>query len=222
MVNKIRNGIVWVRTPKCATSTMAVHLQNFCEWKDMNYTQSSHHGTMAPKNCINLGHLWSDEVNWDVVKQENRGVMGSVRNPFDRFLSHYKHHRRLGYYSQYENNISSFYLENYENTHFEDTFRGMDNYLCKYLGVGGDDAWDESLLKERYDYFTVSEDLPKSLIKFEKLTGYKFENKSLINNSIDSELIQTDEFIETFKNRNKNDYELYNFVLNYYGYETTN
>ena len=51
MVNKIRNGIVWVRTPKCATSTMAVHLQNFCEWKDMNYTQSSHHGTMAPKNC---------------------------------------------------------------------------------------------------------------------------------------------------------------------------
>ena len=83
MVNKIRNGIVWVRTPKCATSTMAVHLQNFCEWKDMNYTQSSHHGTMAPKNCINLGHLWSDEVNWDVVKQENDLIDNLKNHKFD-------------------------------------------------------------------------------------------------------------------------------------------
>ena len=222
MVNKIRNGIIWIRTPKCATTTMAVHLRNFCDWNSMKYTPSTIHNIEPPKNQINLGHLRVSDVNWDIIRSENRGVMGSIRDPLDRFLSHYKHNRREGWYSQYENNISSFYLENYDNTHFEDTFRGMDNYLCKYLGVGDDDTWDESLLKERYDYFTVSEDLPKSLIKFEKLTGYTFENKSLIHNSIDSELIQTDEFIKTFKNRNKNDYELYNFILNYYGYETTN
>tara|TARA_B110000858_G_C17748381_1_gene448445 strand:- start:482 stop:1150 length:669 start_codon:yes stop_codon:yes gene_type:complete len=222
MVNKIRNGIVWVRTPKCATSTMAVHLQNFCEWKGMKYVSSNIHNSEPPKNQINLGHLRISDVNWDVINNENRGVMGSIRDPLTRFVSHYKHNRREGWYEKYENNVSSFYLENCDNTHFEDTFRGMDNYLCKYLGVGDDVKWDESLLKERYDYFTVSEDLPKSLSKFEKLTGYTFENKSLIYNSIDSELIQTDEFIKTFKDRNKNDYELYNFILNYYGYETTN
>ena len=218
MVNKIKNGIVWVRTPKCATSTIAVHLQNFGEWKDINSTQSNDHGSMAPKNWINLGHLWSGDVNWDIVKQESRGVVGSIRNPLDRFLSHYKHHLRDNRHQTHGNDVSLYYLNNHHIEHLESVFRGMDNYLCKYLGVGDDDKWDSELLKSRYDFFTVSEQLEKSLKKFEKLTGYTFENKSLTENKTETTLIQTDEFIELFKERNKNDYELYDFIINHYGY----
>ena len=218
MVNKIRNGVIWIRTPKCATSTMAVHLESFCNWKKMKFTSSNDHNSTPPSNYINLGHLWGGNVNWDVITRENRGVMGSVRNPLDRFLSHYKHHLRDDRNAQYGNDVSSFYLQNYKVEHFEDVFRGLDNYLCKYLGVGDDISWDSQLLKSRYDYFTVTEYFNKSLEKFEKLTGYKFENKELIENKTENSLILTDEFLELFKERNKNDFELYEFIIESYGY----
>jgi hypothetical protein len=212
MVNKIKNGIVWVRTPKCATSTMAVHLQNFCEDRKMKFTASTEHGSMAPTRYVNLGHLWEGMVNWNVAFREKRLVMGSIRNPLDRFLSHYKHHLRDGRYPEYGNNVSKFYLENHHNTHLESEFRGMDNYLSKYLG-------DKSKIKERYDFFTVSEYFNDSLEKLENIINYTFDNKSLVENKTDFNLIITDEFINLFEKHNKDDYELYDFVIKNYGYE---
>jgi hypothetical protein len=212
MVNKIKNGIVWVRTPKCATSTMAVHLQNFCEHKKIKFTASTEHGSMAPNKYVNLGHLWEGMVNWNVAFREKRLVMGSIRNPLDRFLSHYKHHLRDGRYPEYGNNVSKFYLENHHNTHLESEFRGMDNYLSKYLG-------DKSKIKERYDFFTVSEYFNDSLEKLENIINYTFDNKSLVENKTDFNLIITDEFINLFEKHNKDDYELYDFVIKNYGYE---
>ena len=211
MVNKIKNGIVWVRTPKCATSTMAIHLQNFCEHKKIKFTASTEHGSMAPNKYVNLGHLWEGMVNWDVAFREKRLVMGSIRNPLDRFLSHYKHFLRDGRYPEYGNNVSKFYLENHHNTHLESEFRGIDNYLSKYLG-------DKSKIKERYDFFTVSEYLNDSLKKFENIVKYTFKNKSLVENKTDFSLILTDEFVKLFEERNKDDYELYEYVITEYGY----
>ena len=219
MVNKIKNGIVWVRTPKCATSTLAVHLQNFCEDSNIKFTGSTEHDTMAPNKYVNLGHLWSGNINWDVVKKENRLVIGSVRNPFHRFLSHYKHYVfRERRFQDYTKDISSFYLENYHNTHFEDKFRGMDNYLCKYLGVGDDDGWDKDLVKERYDFFFVSDQLEEGLSKFEKIIDYTFEDKDYKTNTTTQKLKITPEFFRLFEERNKNDFELYNYIQYEYGY----
>ena len=218
MVNKIKNGIVWVRTPKCATSTMAVHLQNFCEHKKIKFTDSTEHGSMAPNKYVNLGHLWEGMVNWNVAFREKRLVMGSIRNPLDRFLSHYKHHLRDGRYPDYGNNVSKFYLENHHNSHLESEFRGMDNYLCKYLGVGNDKSWNKDLVSDRYDFFTVTEYLKESLIKLENVTGYSFEDKDLVKNNTEYNLILTDEFISKFKELNKNDFELYEFILKQYKY----
>lgn len=218
MVNKIRNGIVWIRTPKCATSTLAVHFENFCKWRGMKYTLNTEHNSMPPSNFFNLGHLWGGNVNWDVVKRENRGVISSIRNPLDRFLSHYKHHLRDGRHNQYKNDVSSYYLGNYKLEHFEDSFRGMDNYLCKYLSVGNDEGWNVELLNEKYDLIFVSEYLSDGLQRFEKMTGYSFENKDSVYNKTETNLIITDEFIDKFKENNKNDYELYNYVLEKYGY----
>ena len=79
MVNKIKNGIVWVRTPKCATSTMAIHLQNFCEDRKMKFTSSLEHGFMAPNKYVNLGHLWEGMVNWDVAFREKRRSTTALR-----------------------------------------------------------------------------------------------------------------------------------------------
>ena len=217
MVNKMKNGIVWVRTPKCATTTMSEHLEGFCKWKGVRYIPQNEHGLMAPINFVNLGHLWGGDVNWDTVKREQRGVMGSVRNPLNRFLSHYKHHLREGRNFEYGNDVSSFYLENYNREHFEDAFRGIDNYLCKYLNVGDDNSWDSSLIKERYDFFTITEQFENSLVQFEKLTGYSVPNKELVKNKTESTLVLTNEFLELFKERNKNDFELYNFVISEYG-----
>lgn len=219
MVNKIRNGVVWIRTPKCATSTIAKHLENFCNWKGMKYTPHDLHGDMAPTNFINLGHLYSGDVNWQVTLQENRGVMGSIRNPLDRFISHYKHRVKLGMLSNIKN-ISSQYINHFDSMHFESYFRGVDNYLCKYLGVGDDNGWSKELLDERYDFFFVSEYLHQSLEKFEKLTGYTFENKGdKVNVSDNFGINLTDDFLETFKENNKNDYELYNYIIEKYGYK---
>ena len=212
MVNKIKNGIVWVRTPKCATTTMSIHLQNFCEYKKIKFTAANEHGSMAPTRYVNLGHLWEGMVNWDVTIREKRFVMGSIRHPLGRFLSHYKHHLRENRYKEYGNNVSKFYLENYHNTHFESDFRGIDNYLTKYLG-------DISKIKERYDFFTVSEYFEKSLEKLENIINYTFDNKSLVENKTEFPLIITDEFVKLFEERNKDDYELYDFVIKNYGYE---
>lgn len=219
MVNKIRNGVVWIRTPKCGTTTIAEHLEKFCNWKGMKYTSEYEHSNVAPINYFNLGHLWAGDVNWEVIKIEQRGVMASIRNPLDRFLSHYKHHLMEGRYLQYGNDVSSFYLENYDKENFESSFRGLDNYLCKYLSVGDDIKWDSSLLKKRYDYFTVSEHLQQSLNKFEKLTGYSVPNKELVKNKTEYKLVLNDNFLKLFNDRNKNDFELYNYVLENYGYE---
>jgi len=216
MVNKIRNGIVWVRTPKCATTTIAHHIKKFCTWKGIECIDELEHGIMPGMGLVNLGHLWSGDVNWNVVKQESRGVMGSVRHPLSRFLSHYKHHLRESRYKQYDDNVSLFYLENYHNTHFEPDFRGMDNYICKYLGVGDDDNWSSETLLFKYDFLTVAEKMEQSLVKFQNFTGYKFEDKDLIKNKTDKDLIITDEFVELFEERNKNDYELYNFTLKHF------
>ncbi len=216
MVNKIRNGIVWVRTPKCATTTIAHHIKKFCIWKGIEYIDELEHGIMPGKGIVNLGHLWSGDVNWNVVKQESRGVMGSVRHPLSRFLSHYKHHLREDRYKQYDDNVSLFYLENYHNTHFEPYFRGMDNYICKYLGVGDDDTWSSEAVLLKYDFLTVAEKMEQSLVKFQNFTGYKFEDKDLIKNKTDKDLIITNEFVELFEERNKNDYELYDFTLKHF------
>ena len=219
MVNKIKNGIVWIRTPKCSTSTIRVHLQRFSNWMNLKITDSFSHDSFPLKKFINLGHLWAEDVNWDVVKNDNRFVMGSIRNPLDRFLSHYKHHLREGRYPQYDNDVSSFYLENYHNTHFEPYFRGMDNYLCKYLGIGDDKSWNKDLILDRYDFFTVTEYLKESLVKFENITGYSFEDKDLVKNNTEYSLILTDEFINKFKELNKNDFDLYEFILKKYEYK---
>lgn len=216
MVNKIRNGIVWIRTPKCATTTIAEHLEGFCEWKNMKYISQYEHNAIPPQKYINLGHLWAGDVNWDVLISDDRGIMGSIRNPLSRFLSHYKHLLKDGRYGDYGSDVSSFYLNNYDKEHLEDSFRGLDNYMCKYLKVGDDLAWDSSLVKSRYDFFTVTEFMDSSLNKFEKLTGYTFPNKTLIKNKSESNLIITNEFLELFKSRNKNDYELYDFVISEY------
>ena len=163
MVNKIKNGIVWVRTPKCATSTMAIHLQNFCEHKKIKFTSATEHGSMAPTRYVNLGHLWEGMVNWDVTIREKRFVMGSIRHPLNRFLSHYKHYVfRERRFQDYIKDISSFYLENYHNTHFEDK-----------------------------DYKT---------------------------NTTTHKLKITPEFFKLFEERNKNDFELYNYIQYEYGY----
>jgi hypothetical protein len=219
MVNKIRNGIVWVRTPKCATTTMAVHLKRFCEWKKIKYTPHDNHGVMAPTHFVNLGHLYSGDVNWDIVLGEGRGIMASIRNPLERFLSHYKHHLRENRYEEFKEDVSAFYLHNYKRINFEQMFLGMNNYMCKYLGVGGDEGWNVDILNKRYDYFSVADKFEQSLNKFEKLTGYKFKEKDLIENKTDNNLIITDEFVEFFKENNKQDYELYNYVLDIYGYK---
>ena len=216
MVNKIRNGIVWVRTPKCATTTIAHHIKKFCIWKGIEYIDELEHGIMPGMGLANLGHLWSGDVNWNVVKNESRGVMGSVRHPLSRFLSHYKHHLREDRYKRCGDNVSLFYLENYHNTHFEPYFRGMDNYICKYLGVGDDDNWSSETLLFKYDFLTVAEKMEQSLVKFQNFTGYKFEDKDLIKNKTDKDLIITDEFVELFEERNKNDYELYDFILKHF------
>ena len=219
MVNKIKNGIIWIRTPKCATSTVAIHLENFCKWKGMRYTPSTEHNSMAPNKYANLGHLWGGNVNWDVIHREDRAVIGSIRNPLDRFISHYKHHVKLKKYISYEDDVSSFYLENYHNTHFENFFKGLDNYLCKYLGIGDDKGWDKQLLDDRYDLIFASEYIPQGLDKFEKFTGYTFENKDLKENvNSDKKQIITHEFLELFRQNNRNDYELYNYVVEKYGY----
>ena len=220
MVNKIRNGVVWIRTTKCATSTTAIHLQKFCEWKKMKFISSEEHGSAPPPNYMNLGHLWAGHVNWNVVKRNDMGIMGSIRNPLDRFLSHYKHHTiQEGRFTQYGDDASSFYLENFDNTHFEKDFRGIDNYLTKYLQVGTDRKLDTKLIKERYDFFFVAEEMEKSLVKFEKLTGYTFANKDIRENvTKNDKLIITDEFIEKFTENNQIDYQLYEYVIKEYGY----
>jgi len=218
MINKIKNGIVWIRTPKCATSTIAIHLEDFCKSNQIKFTSSTEHGSMAPINYANLGHLWGGMVNWDIVKKENRLVIGSVRNPLHRFLSHYKHHLRDRRYQEYGNDVSSFYLENYHNTHFESDFRGMDNYLCKYLGVGDDKGWDKKLVKEKYDFIFISEKLKEGLEKFESIFNYSFDDKDYKTNTIDKKLIITPEFFKLFEERNKYDFELYNYIEHEYGY----
>ena len=58
--------------------------------------------------------------------------------------------------------------------------------------------------------------MEQSLVKFQNFTGYKFENKNLIKNKTDKDLIITDEFVELFEERNKNDYELYDFTLKHF------
>jgi len=219
MVNKTKNGIVWIRTPKCATSTLFEHLSNYADNFSIPYTERMSHDVFPPKKYINLGHLWAGEVNWDVVRNEKRAVISSVRHPLDRFLSHYKHNLNLGRYNQYGNDVSSFYLENYHNTHFERYFRGMDNYLCKYLDVGNDDGFDKDIIMARYDFITVAEYLKESLIKFENIVGYKFQNKDLILNSTEYNLIISDEFLDLFNKNNKSDLELYQFVLKHYNYK---
>jgi len=220
MVNKIKNGIIWIRTPKCATSTIATHLEEFCKWKGMKYTPSNEHNSIPPTKYVNLGHLHSSSVNWNVVKLENRASIGSVRNPLDRFLSHYKHRIRMNEYIDYKEDVSLFYLNNYHNTNFEGFFKGIDNYLCKYLGVGDDLHWDVDILNDRYDLIIASDFLNKGLKRFEKSTGYSFKNEEYKTNTAPEtqQLIITDEFLEKFKENNKNDYELYNYVLEKYEY----
>lgn len=222
MVNKIRNGVVFIRTPKCATSTIAKHLQSFCDWKGMNYTPAGEHGNMAPPKYFNLGHLYAGNVNWDIVKREQRGVIGAVRDPLSRFISHYKHNVSINTFSPQikEMGISKFYIENHHNTHFENEFRGMDNYMVKYLGVGDDTHWSSDMLKSKYDFMFVAEQIQLGLEKFQKLTGYGFQNTDMYENKSEKlRLYKTQEFIDLFKERNKQDYELYNFVLERYGYE---
>lgn len=221
MVNKIRNGIVWISTPKCATSTCAKHLEEFCDWKGMKYTERNRHGVMAPKNYVNLGHLFSGDVNWEVVKNDDRAVIGSIRNPMDRFISHYLHHISFGdRFKGYEKNVSKFYLENNGNTTFEEGFGTLNNYMVKYLGVGDDEVWDSELLKKKYDFFFVSEEIPQSLENFKKYTGYNFKNKELKTNITDKPRIyKSKKFKEEFIKNNENDYELYNFILENYGFK---
>lgn len=220
MVNKIRNGVVWIRTPKCATTTTAIHLQSFCEWKKMKYLSVDEHGSVPPPNYMNLGHIWAGNVNWNTIKRTDMGSMASIRNPLDRFISHYKHHTiQEGRFGQYGDDISSFYLENFSNTHFENYFRGMDNYIAKYLDVITKEKLDIKLVKERYDFFVVAEDIDKSLMKFERLTGYTFNNKDIRENvTQNTNLIITDEFVKKFKENNQIDYQLYEYVIKEYGY----
>lgn len=220
MVNRLKNGIVWIRTPKCATTTLSVHFEKFCKWKKMKYTPSTEHNFMPPTYYMNLGHLWAGSVNWDTVKRESRGVMASIRNPLDRFISHYKHNVEIdNRFKNYDTNVSSFYLENFHNTHFEPMFRGMDNYLCKYLGIGDDSGWDKKLFDKRYNFIFVTKYIKEGLENFEKLTEYNFEHKDFVTNTTsDTPQIITDEFINKFKDNNKNDYELYNYVLEKYEY----
>jgi hypothetical protein len=92
----------------------------------------------------------------------------------------------------------------------------MDNYICKYLGVGDDDTWSSEAVHYKYDFLTVAEKMEQSLVKFQNFTGYKFEDKDLMKNKTDKDLIITDEFVELFEERNKNDYELYDFTLKHF------
>lgn len=219
MVNKIPNGIVWVRTPKCATTTLAIQFEKFCKYSNIKTTLEGEHNIMAPVKYMNLGHLYSGDINWDVVKSQDRLVIGSVRHPLKRFLSHYKHHLREGRYKQYGEDVSSFYLENYDNTHFESFIRTMDNYLTKYLGVGDDTKWDGNLVLEKYDFFTLTENIQETYKKFKKISGYTIEDVDLKENSTKYNLKITDKFLKLFESRNISDYELFDFIIKNYGYE---
>ena len=88
----------------------------------------------------------------------------------DRFISHYLHHISFGdRFKGYEKNVSKFYLENNGNTTFEEGFGTLNNYMVKYLGVGDDEVWDSELLKKKYDFFFVSEEIPQNLENFKKI-----------------------------------------------------
>jgi len=79
--------------------------------------------------------------------------------------------------------------------------------MVKYLGVGDDEVWDSELLKKKYDFFFVSEEIPQSLENFKKYTGYNFKNKELKTNITDKPRIyKSKKFKEEFIKNNENDF----------------
>ena len=208
MVNKIKNGIVFIKTSKCGTETVSHHLNTLANSPLFRLKTTDEQGIFPEKGYVNLQHIqWSD-INYDLVKLENRAIISCVRNPLTRMMSHYRHLRDSeNRYQKYGSDFGSWYAENYHNTNLEKGYNGLDNYLSKYMGI-----YEISDI-DKYDFIFVLEKIDYCVIEFTKQTGIEFKPK-LKNKAITNDrLLINRKQINLFEKNNKLDYDIYNHIL---------
>lgn len=208
MVNKIKNGIVFIKTPKCGTETVSHHLSILANSQLFKLKTTDIQGEFPDKGYVNLQHLQWKEINHDLIKAENRAIISCIRNPLTRMMSHYRHLRDSeNRYSEYGSDFGSWYAENYHNTNLEKGYNGLDNYISKYMGITKLSDIDN------YDFIFVLEQLDDYVDEFSKKTGVNFVNQTKNkSNSSDRLLINREQF-DLFAKNNKLDYDIYTHII---------
>lgn len=213
MVNKLKNGIVFIKTPKSSSTTVASYLKILSNFKPLFKLRTFEEQNQFPdKGSVNLQHLKWRDVNQDMIDINNMAVISCIREPLSRMKSHFRHKRdKEGHFHLYGNDFGTWYENCHLNTKLENGDVNLDNYISQYWGIS-----DVNQIKNRFDFIFITEYMNKSTSLFSNKTGIQFE--STIKNISDTtdELLITKEQEELFIESNKLDYEIYEFVINNY------
>jgi hypothetical protein len=197
---KIQNGIVFIKTAKSASESVShiLDIVSNCYGLKTNSGQN-----YSPKRGeANLQHLqWRQYENKDDL---DRLFITTIRDPFERMKSHFRHHRDYNKkYKKYGNNFGKWYREN-QDLKLESTFEGVNNYISQYTGIKN----ETDIL--RYDFVFIAEFLPRQIKYFSKIFDCELPHNISRNKKITHDELYWDvKDKELFLENNKLDYMIF-------------
>lgn len=214
------HNIFFIKTPKCATETIAIYLRKYAEFHNLKVNSFSYQKFFELDNFnINTNHLFSDKKTFDhflkscdvklpIIK------ISSIREPLQRFFSNYRYSNQFS--KDYKLDFNEWYLtKGYHHdprlklgwsTHPFDL--SGPNFISRYMGVKRVEE-----LKDKFDFVFVSERFDESLVKFGNILEYKFEKVGSANvyNSKETPYVFSEEVVKKFNEINSLDLEIYNY-----------
>lgn len=215
-------NILFIKTAKCATETIRVHLIEYAREVGLKINDKNYEEFFSePLFNINTNHIWSDYRSLthfynSIDKKLPTIKISSVRSPLERLYSHYCYGhpyfiKGMDFNEWYIKTIKGEIQDRWPAEHWGDK---TNNYMSDYMGI-------ESLDKimEQYDFIFIKEDFENSLLKLESTLEYKFQkkDKKINKNPKSKKDYKFDsETIDLFNEYNQKDIELYNYVLKNY------
>lgn len=218
-------SIYFIKTPKCATETIKIHLNKYSEFTGLKINDGHYKSYFDSKYDgfdINTNHIYSNEETWkhflENKKPGNPFIrVTSIRTPLLRLYSHYRYSN--GYFLKLQRDFNDWYLEFCDKTDNQNECGWKDenvpnttnNYISKYMNVE-----NVGQLSEKYDFVFVSDLFDESLISFGNIIGHKFTKVGPANViSKQTESYQfSKEVISKFNERNVLDLELFTHCYN--------